>query len=83
LPFGITRDLLGSYQLILYILAAISLVLGLLSLFIQKPVKQKPIRGNPIEEIDPTRLIRYREWVEPKFLGHITEFSDKRAVLNN
>jgi MFS transporter, OFA family, oxalate/formate antiporter len=40
LPFGIVRDLLGSYELILYASSAISLLLSLLSLSVQKPMKQ-------------------------------------------
>lgn len=39
LPFGITRDLLGSYQLILYVFSVVSLLLGLLSLSVHKPMK--------------------------------------------
>jgi MFS transporter, OFA family, oxalate/formate antiporter len=39
LPFGITRDLLGSYHLILFVFAGISLLLGLLSLTVKKPNK--------------------------------------------
>ncbi|MFU8771038.1 MAG: MFS transporter [Anaerolineales bacterium] len=39
LPFGITRDLLGSYHLILFVFAGISLLLGLLSLVVKKPNK--------------------------------------------
>lgn len=46
LPFGIVRDVLGSYQLILYAASALSLLLSLLSLTVQKPLKQ-PVRIEP------------------------------------
>ncbi len=40
LPFGIVNDLTGSYQWVLYISAAVSLVLGLFNFTIQKPQKE-------------------------------------------
>jgi MFS family permease len=40
-PFGVTRDLVGSYQPILYISAVISLILGAICLSINKPINKR------------------------------------------
>lgn len=40
-PFGVTRDLVGSYQPVLNIAAMISLLLGAICLTVKKPMKEK------------------------------------------
>jgi MFS transporter, OFA family, oxalate/formate antiporter len=37
LPFGIVRDIYGTYQPTLYIFAALSMILGLISIWVKKP----------------------------------------------